>query len=60
MTNLNSKKMDWTLAFIASVTPVIEEDCWLSIEALAAAHGTSISTHAILYEDMGLEKKSAR
>ncbi len=52
--------MDWTLALIASVTPVIEEDCWLSIEALAAAHGASISTHAILYEDMGLEKKSAR
>jgi hypothetical protein len=39
----------------------IEEKRRLSIEALATAHGTSVSMiHAMLQDDFGLEKKSAR
>ncbi len=59
--HLNGKKTVQTPALIASVAAVIEEDRQLSIEALATAHGTSISTiHAVLHDNLGLEKKSAR
>ncbi len=50
-----------TLALIASVTAAIEEIHRICIEALATAHGMSVSTiHAVLHDDLGLEKKSAR
>jgi histone-lysine N-methyltransferase SETMAR len=50
-----------TPALIASVTAAVEEDRRICIEALATAHGTSVSTiHAVLHDDLGLEKKSAR
>jgi hypothetical protein len=39
--HLNAKKTMWTPAFIASVAAAVEEDCRLSIKALATAHGTS-------------------
>jgi hypothetical protein len=59
--HLNGKKTVWTPALIASVAAAIEDDRRLSIEALATAHGTSVSTiHAVLHDDLGLEKKSAR
>jgi hypothetical protein len=59
--HLNGKKTVWTLALVASVATTIDEDRQLSIKALATAHGMSISTiHAVLHEDLGLEKKSAR
>ena len=58
---LNSKKTVRTPALIASVAAAVEDDRRVSIEALAAAHGTSVSTiHAVLHDDLGLEKKSAR
>jgi hypothetical protein len=50
-----------TPAFIASIAAAVEEDHRLCIEALATAHGTSVSTiHAVLHDNLGLEKKSAR
>jgi hypothetical protein len=59
--HLNSKKTVGTLALIASVTAAVEDDRRVCIEALATAHGTSISTiHAMLHTNLGLEKKSAR
>jgi hypothetical protein len=59
--HLNSKKTVWTPAFIASVAASVEDDRRMCIEALATAHGTSISMiHAVLHDDLGLEKKSAR
>ncbi len=51
----------WTTALIAPVAAAIEEDRRLSIKALATAHGKSGSTiRAMLHDDLGLEKKSAR
>jgi hypothetical protein len=59
--HLNSKKTVRTPALIASVAAAVEEDRRICIEALATAHGTSVSTiHAVLHDDLGLEKKSAR
>ncbi len=59
--HLNSKKTVLTLALIASVAAAVEDDRRVCIEALATAHGTSISMiHAMLHADLGLEKKSAR
>ncbi len=59
--HLNSKKTVQTLALIASVAAAVEEDRRVCIEALATAHGMSVSTiHAVLHDDLGLEKKSAR
>jgi hypothetical protein len=50
-----------TPALIASVAAAVEEDRRVCIEALAMAHGTSVSTiHAVLHDDLGLEKKSVR
>ncbi len=54
-------KNGMTLALIASVAAEVEEDRWLNIKAVANAHVTSVlTTHAILHEDLGFEKKSAR
>jgi histone-lysine N-methyltransferase SETMAR len=59
--HLNSKKNVRTPALIASVAAAVEDDRRVSIEALAATHGTSVSMiHAVLHDDLGLEKKSAR
>jgi hypothetical protein len=59
--HLNSKKTVRTPALIVSVTAAVEEDRRICIEALATAHGTSVSTiHAMLHDDLGFEKKSAR
>ncbi len=50
-----------TPALIDSVAAAVEEDRWICIETLAMAHDTSVSTiHAVLHDDLGLEKKSAR
>ncbi len=39
----------------------VEEDRRICIEALATAQCMSVSTiHAVLHDDLGLEKKSAR
>jgi hypothetical protein len=55
----DQRKMIQTPALIAPVTAAIEEDCRLSNEAPAIAHGMSVSTiHAVLPKDLGLEKKS--
>jgi hypothetical protein len=59
--HLNSKKTMQTPAFIASVATAVEDDHRVCIEALAMAHGMSVSMiHAVLHDDLGLEKKSAR
>jgi hypothetical protein len=42
--HLNGKKVVRTPALITSVAVAGEEDCWLSIKALATVHGTSFST----------------
>ncbi len=56
--HLNSKKTVRAPALIASVAAAIEDDRRICIEALAMAHGTSVSTiHAVLHDDLGLEKK---
>jgi hypothetical protein len=50
-----------TKALIASVAAAVEDDRRVCIEALATAHGTSVLTiHAVVHDDLGLEKKSAR
>jgi hypothetical protein len=50
-----------TPALIASVSAAVEEVRRICIEALATAQGTSVSIiHAVLHDDLGLEKKSAR
>jgi hypothetical protein len=48
-------------ALITSVAAAVEEDRRLSIEALATAHRTLVSTiHTVHHEDLGPEKRSAR
>jgi hypothetical protein len=59
--HLNSKRTVQTPALAASVAAAVEDDRRVCIETLATAHGTSVSTiHAVLHDDLGLEKKSAR
>jgi hypothetical protein len=59
--HLNGKKPVQVSALIASAAVAINEDRQLSIEALATAQGMSVSIiHAILHQDLGHEKKSAR
>jgi hypothetical protein len=59
--HLNSKKTVRTQALIASVAAAVEDDRRMCIEVLATAHGTSVSTiHAVLHDDLGFERKSAR
>jgi hypothetical protein len=59
--HLNPKKTMRTPELIASVAAIIEEDCRLSMEKIAAAHGVSEKTiFKILHNDLGLEKKSPR
>jgi hypothetical protein len=56
-----AKKNARTPALIASVAAFDEDNRQVCIEALATAHGTSVSTiHTTLHDDLGLEKKSAR
>jgi hypothetical protein len=50
-----------TAALIAAVAADVEADHQICIKALASAYGTSVGTiFAILHEDLGLVKKSAR
>ena len=57
MRHLNPKKTVRTPELIASVA-AIEEDCHLSMEAIADAHGVSEKTiFNILHQDLGLERK---
>ncbi len=59
--HLKVKKMVMTPALIASVVAAIEEDHWLSIKAVATAHGTPFPPFTLCFkEDLGLEKKSPR
>ncbi len=59
--NFSTAKKPCNPTLIASDAAAIEEEHRLSIEALATAHGTSVSMiHAMLQDDFGLEKKSAR
>jgi hypothetical protein len=52
--HLNSKKTVRTPALIASVATAIEEDRLICIEALATAHGTSVSIiYAMLHDGFG-------
>ncbi len=58
---LNPKKTVRTAALIAAVAADVEADCRICVKGLASAHGTSVGTiFAILHEDLGLVKKSAR
>jgi histone-lysine N-methyltransferase SETMAR len=57
----NPKKTVRTAALIAAVAADVEADRRICVKSLASAHGTSVGTiFAILHEDLGLVKKSAR
>jgi hypothetical protein len=56
-----AKKIKRTGDVLASIAAAVEKDRRIMIRELAATHGLSIGTvHAILKEDLGLVKKSAR
>jgi len=59
--HLNPKKTQRTADNIAAIDTAIKKDGRLTIAELAAATGaTNGPVHAILKEELGLEKKSAR
>jgi hypothetical protein len=57
----SAKKTKRTGDVLASIAAAIEDDQRITVRELAATHGLPIGTvHAILKEDLGLVKKSAR
>ena len=57
----NGKKMTRTADIIAAVAAAVEEDRRITVRQLASRFGLTVgTTHAILTEDLGLFKKSAR
>jgi hypothetical protein len=57
----STKKTKHTGVVLASIATAIEKDRRITVRELAAMHGLPIGiVHAILKEDLGLVKKSAR
>ncbi len=57
----SAKKTKWTGDVLASIAATSEKDRRITVQELATMHGLPIGTvHAILKEDLGLIKKSAR